>query len=163
VELDSAFHQAHLELAIAYEDQGRFEDAVDAYQRAIRANPEYVLARYNLGLLYTRLGRISQAVEQYEGVIAVDPGFADAYAGLAWLLAKQGVRQQEGFDLIEKAIRLEPEKNWYQDVLAEQYISRGEMDKAREIFREMIRREPGNGYWRERLEKIENLKLEIEN
>jgi pentatricopeptide repeat protein len=93
-------------------------------------------------------------VRQYQEVIAADPEFADAYAGMAWIFAQQGVRQDEGLKLVEKALRLEPEKSWYQDVLAQLYISRGEREKAREIFREMIEREPGNGYWRERLEDI---------
>ena len=157
VELDPTFRQAYLELGIAYEDGGRFDRAVEVYRQAIQVDPAYALARYNLGLLYVRLGRLPEAVEQYQGAMAADPEFADAYAGLAWVFAKQGARQREGFDLIERAIGLDPNKNWYRDVLAELYISAGEPDRAAAIFREMIGREPENVYWRDRLKELDKL------
>ncbi len=155
VELDPNFRQAYLELGIAYEDGGRFDSAVEAYRRAIRVDPSYALARYNLGLLYVRLGRLPEAVEQYQGAIAADPELADAYAGLAWIFASGRVRRQEGFDLIERAIGLDPDKSWYRDVLAELYIAAGNPERAAAIFREMIGREPGNRYWQDRLEGLE--------
>jgi tetratricopeptide (TPR) repeat protein len=154
VELDSTFQQAYLELGIAYEDEEQFERAVETYQQAIRIDPAYVLARYNLAMLYARLGKLPQAVDQYRAVIEIDPQFADAYAGLAWIFCKEGVRLDEGMELIEQAIAMEPDKSWYRDVQARLYIVRGEPDRAREIFQEMIRREPGNPYWRRSLEDI---------
>jgi tetratricopeptide (TPR) repeat protein len=154
VELDPSFQQAHLELGIAHEDGGRFEQALEAYHRAIRIDPDYTLARYNLGMLYTRLGRLPEAVQQFQEVIATDPGFADAYAGLAWIFARHGVRLDEARELIGRAIELDPDRSWYRDVLAEVHISAGRPERAAAIFREMIRREPGNGYWKERMKQV---------
>jgi tetratricopeptide (TPR) repeat protein len=154
VRLDSTLHRGYLQLAIAYEDKEMFAEAVRSYQRAIHIDPGYVFARYNLGLLYVRLGMIPQAVSQYQEVIAIDPAFTDAHAGLAWIFAKQGVRQEEGLQLMSQAIARKPENRWYQDVLAELYISTGQPQRAAAIFREMIRQEPGNRYWRERLQGV---------
>jgi pentatricopeptide repeat protein len=114
------------------------------------------MARYNLGLLYARLGQLPQAVQQYQKAIQIDPEFADAYAALAWIFAREGVRLDEGLELAGKALRLSPDNNWSWDVLAEVHISRGEMDKAREIFQRMIQQEPGREYWRERLREVGN-------
>ena len=106
-------------------------------------------------MLYSRLGRLPEAVQQYQEVIAADAGFADAYAGLAWIFAKHGVRLDEARELIVRALELDPGKSWYQDVLAEVCINVGEPERAAAIFREMIGREPENEYWRERLEEVE--------
>jgi tetratricopeptide (TPR) repeat protein len=154
IDLNPAFHQAYLELGIAYEDMGQYDRAVQAYQRAIEIDSDYVLARYNLSLLWTRLGQLTQAADQYRAVINTDPQFADAHAGLAWIFSQQGGRWDEGLELIERAIGLQPEKSWYRDVQAQLYIGTGQPDMAGEIYREMIRREPENPYWRERLESV---------
>jgi len=154
VVLDPTFREAYLQLGVAYEDGGQLGQALEAYRQAIQIAPSYTLARYNLGLLYTRLGRLNEAVSQYQEVIQRDPGFADAYASLAWLFARRGVRLKEARALIERALRLEPDRIWYQDVLAEIHIGAGEKERAAAIFREMIRREPGNGYWEDRLKRV---------
>ncbi|MCK4598154.1 tetratricopeptide repeat protein, partial [bacterium] len=42
----------------------------------------------------------------------------------------------------------------YWDTLAELYIRKGELDKAAEIFRRMIQREPQETFWKQRLEQV---------
>jgi len=45
-----------------YHERGRNEDALQAYQRAIAADPEYYIAYQNLGALYKQMGRIGEAI-----------------------------------------------------------------------------------------------------
>jgi tetratricopeptide (TPR) repeat protein len=43
-------------------ESGRTEQALDAYQRAIAADPDYWIAHQNLGGLYRQMGRMSEAI-----------------------------------------------------------------------------------------------------
>lgn len=49
-------------LAIVLEDQGRKEDALEAYQSALRADPHFADCCYNLALLCDALGRSREAI-----------------------------------------------------------------------------------------------------
>jgi pentatricopeptide repeat protein len=154
--LQPEFAQPHFQLGIAYEDRGDTERAVEAYQEALQVNPLYVLANYNLGHLYKRLGRMEEAVDQFQQAIETNPQYGDAYNSLAWLYAQEEMRLDEGIELMRKALELEPESAAYWDTLAELYIKKGQLDRAEEIFRRMLRerKEPGEDFWRERLEEI---------
>jgi Flp pilus assembly protein TadD len=50
VQLDPAYAQAWNNLAVAYEQAGRFDDARKAYETAIKLDPENVMIRQNYDL-----------------------------------------------------------------------------------------------------------------
>jgi len=149
------FPQAHFQLGIAYEDLGDDQRAIEEYRTTLEINPAYILAGYNLGHLYKRLGRIEEAIAEFKKAIEVDPKFGDVYNSLAWLYAEQGINLDEGIELARRALELDSEAAAYWDTLAELYIQKGELEKAREIFRRMMQREPENAFWKERLSKVD--------
>ena len=59
--------------AIAFQEQGRFEDARDAYLSAIELDPGYCDAMDNLGLLYRRHGDVDEAIYWYQRSIEIFP------------------------------------------------------------------------------------------
>jgi tetratricopeptide (TPR) repeat protein len=152
--LQPEFAQPHFQRGIALEDKGEPDKAAAAYRQAIQANPRYVIAHYNLGHLYKKLGRGDEAIEQFRQAIEINPNFADAYNSLAWLFAQEGTNLDEGVELINKALELDEGNGAYWDTLAELYIKRGQPERAREIFRKMIQREPQVSFWRERLREV---------
>jgi Tfp pilus assembly protein PilF len=58
VEVDPTYAAAWNNLAIAYEEQGKFPDADKAYQRAVQLEPENVLIRQNYDLFKEIYDRI---------------------------------------------------------------------------------------------------------
>jgi pentatricopeptide repeat protein len=152
--LQPEFAQPHFQRGIALEDKGEPDKAAAAYRQAIQVNPRYVIAHYNLGHLYKKLGRGDEAIEQFRQAIEINPNFADAYNSLAWLFAQEGTNLDEGVELINKALELDEGNGAYWDTLAELYIKRGQPERAREIFRKMIQREPQVSFWRERLREV---------
>ena len=154
--LEPDFPQPHFQLGIAYEDKGDVPRAIEEYRTTLEVNPAYILAGYNLGHLYKRLGRTEEAIAEFKGAIAVNPTFGDVYNSLAWLYAQEGINLEEGIELVNRALELDAESAAYWDTLAELYIKKGELEKAREIFRRMIReqREPGEDFWKERLSEV---------
>jgi tetratricopeptide (TPR) repeat protein len=154
VRLQPEMVQPYLQLGNAYEDKGQYQEAISAFKEAIHLNPRYVLALYNLGHLYKKLGRTDEAMEHFKQAIEINPNFADAYNSLGWLYSQEDINLDEGIQLVKKALELDETNGAYWDTLAELYIKKGKLERAREIFRRMIQQEPEEPFWRERLHLV---------
>ena len=62
---DSAFSNAHYNLATAYYLTGNLGKASESLENFLRRQPTDIEARYNLGCLYLRLGRFYEAEKQF--------------------------------------------------------------------------------------------------
>ena len=60
-----------------------FNNAYRAYQNALRLNPSYALAYFNLGLLNSQKGNFDEALKLFDKSIKIDPLFAEAYRNTA--------------------------------------------------------------------------------
>ena len=63
--------------------EGRIDEAIAEYQRAISLRPNYPEALYNLGTMAERQGNAAAAAESYRRCLALNPAYAPARAGLA--------------------------------------------------------------------------------
>jgi len=57
---------------------GRIEDAIDTYNKAIEISPHYPTPYYNLGILYRDRGDYGLAVSYLEKAIEIAPDFTRA-------------------------------------------------------------------------------------
>src|SRR5439155_10858157 len=57
--------------------------AIDLFATAVKAAPEFALARNNLANALAQSGRIKEAVIQYKEVLRLDPNYAEAHNNLA--------------------------------------------------------------------------------
>ena len=67
---------------------GRHQEAVEAFQQAIRLKPNLAQAHYNLCKAYGNLGRYQEAVDAFIQAIRLKPDFTEAHysLGLTYLL-----------------------------------------------------------------------------
>lgn len=67
-------------------DQGQAQQAILAYQQALRLRPDAASAHFNMGNAYLVLRNIQAAVQSYEKAISLKPDFTDAFValGTAW-------------------------------------------------------------------------------
>ena len=109
VELDPTYADAFHNLGSAYAEQGKWEDAIVAYRKAlaqtIYASPENTYN--NLGYAYWALDRRKEAEEAFRAALQLEPKLVPSHFWLAVLLDKDG-RKAEAKVHFQAARDLEP-------------------------------------------------------
>lgn len=100
----------------------------DMSDEELKENPQ---PKYLLGICLERLGRWEEAVEEFEFVLDNKPDNADAlnYLGYTWV--DKGVNLNKAFDMIRKAVELEPKSGAIIDSLGWAHYKLGQYSEAR--------------------------------
>lgn len=107
--------QEHLNLGLAYEKNGEFDQAIKEYRLAAHKLP---IAYLYLGNGYFQKNEFAESKKCYLTAIRKDPGLADAYNNLAWLYAVEGKALDQAERLARRALELRPERSTvYRDTL----------------------------------------------
>jgi len=80
---------AHDNLGVALLKQGRVDEAMSEFHRALRLRPTDARAHYNLGIALFRKGQIVEATHQYREALRLKPGYAEVYFNLGNALEDQ--------------------------------------------------------------------------
>ncbi len=107
--------RAHNNLAWAYQQQGKAEEANRHFARAVELQPGYVSARYNWGVALLDQGRATEAIAQFEAAVRLAPDHADACMNLGNALM-QLQRAAEAIPQYEAALRLKPGADVHYDL-----------------------------------------------
>ena len=70
---DSNNLQALINLGNAYFDTERYQEAIDAYSRALVINPKNSDVRTDMGIMYRKLGQFDKALEAFRQAAQYDP------------------------------------------------------------------------------------------
>ena len=76
--------------AFALSARGRRDEAIAAFQEALRIDPDYAQAHNNLGALLQLGGRADAALEHYRRAVALRPDNVEAHTNLGQLLSNRG-------------------------------------------------------------------------
>jgi tetratricopeptide (TPR) repeat protein len=82
--------QARLQLGYAYQQAGRYDRAIEAYDRVLAEDPKNTAALYNRAVMYTKLDLGGQAEVAYWDVLEVEPDHAQAAQALGEYYASRG-------------------------------------------------------------------------
>jgi Flp pilus assembly protein TadD len=83
-------------------------DSIAQLEEAIREQPKYAAAHYNLGLRLAAKGEIDKAIEHFEQAVAIQPYYAGAWNGLGNAFLRKGDAAEAARDY-ERSLALEPE------------------------------------------------------
>jgi tetratricopeptide (TPR) repeat protein len=119
----------------------RYEEAVAAFQDALRGDPAFSSAYLGLGVAYSGLGRHDAAVDALQQAIRLRPRQAEAHYNLGVALQRAG-RLEDAAPPLQKAVALEPDyaAAWYN--LGWTYARVGAYGKALDAYRHALRLRP---------------------
>lgn len=104
------------QMAAAYELEGKYEEAAQAYQQDVAARPD-AGAYNNLGNDLAKIGKMDEARAAYDQSAALDPAGAPlAYRNFAVVLFNAGkLKDSPAADLLKKATEAEPnnQQGWF--------------------------------------------------
>ncbi len=81
--------------------------AINEFEKILKQDPNFTLARYDLALAYRNLGMEKEAILQYEKTIALQPNFPEALSNLGGYYFRAG-KTEQAKNLFKKAITIYP-------------------------------------------------------
>jgi len=110
-------------------NEGKLNEALIAFNRAVTIESESPFLLYNLGLTYKDLGRFNEAISPLQKSVELDPNYSDAYHALGVCYFYIG-ETNKALGNISKAAELNPREEEYYNSFAFVYGSIGEHKKA---------------------------------
>ncbi|KXK57165.1 MAG: tetratricopeptide repeat protein [Chlorobi bacterium] len=83
--------QLYMVIANIHDDQGEPEKAVEIYQEALAASPDFFLLHYNLGLTFARMSRGKEAEASFQQALRLYPFHPSSHMALAQLWMARGL------------------------------------------------------------------------
>jgi tetratricopeptide (TPR) repeat protein len=109
LEADPKHSQTLTAVALSAENRADWETAAEAYERAVRADPENPIAQFHWGeFLSRRRGDPEEAIAALSKAVELRPSFAPAWDALANLYFRLGESSQAALAAAETAHRLDP-------------------------------------------------------
>lgn len=130
-------------LGLYLQNMGKWDEAINQYQAALKLNPEYTDARLNLGVALFRKGQLNEAIEQYQAALKLRPEYADAHINLGVALFRKG-QIDEATEQYQAALKLQPDSVDARVNLGAAFGSKGLTDKAIEQYQIVLKSNPGS-------------------
>jgi tetratricopeptide (TPR) repeat protein len=119
-----------------YKLDGKLNDAINEYKKALDVNPCYVEAINNLGNVYRIEGKLNDAVNEYNKAIAIDPRYIEAINNLGNTYAEMG-NDDKAIEEFKKSIDVQPNYIAFNS-LGLSYYAKKQWDIAIEQYKKAI-------------------------
>jgi tetratricopeptide (TPR) repeat protein len=121
-------------------DERKYDAAVEAFSKAIAADPKDYSAHFNLALAYGFLRRDAEGIAEYRKTLELKPGLFEAQLNAGILLLRQK-QAGEALPLLAAAAEQKPAEFRPRYYLGEAQLQSGALDKAQETFRQALERD----------------------
>jgi len=149
------YANAHNTLGLGLAMNGKLDDAILHFRKALLYHPDDVNARCNLGYALTLQGRLDEAIGQCEQILRLSPHHPRANNVLGFALLKQG-RWDEAVAHLRESLQYEPNNAEAHFNLGQALAAMGQRDEAIAHFKETLRLNPNHRDAREQLKKLES-------
>jgi tetratricopeptide (TPR) repeat protein len=154
IKIDNLFYPAKVNLAMLYNQMGKNNEAEILLREVATSQPEMYEVHYSLGLLLAEEKKYAEAANYLKQAAKGMPNRARIHYNLGLLL--QHLKKDSDAEVsLLKAKELEPDNLDYLYALADFYLKRKKLQKARSIAKEMVARHPTQGIGHDILNLIE--------
>jgi len=115
-------------------EEGKYEAAVQAFTKAVAADPKDYFAHFNLAMAYGLLHKDAEGIAEYRKTLELKPGLYEAELNAGILLLRRK-NPAEALPLLDDAARQRPGEFRTRFYLAEAQLQTGEPVKAEESYR----------------------------
>lgn len=108
IQLKSDYAPAHYLIAVAYDQQGREEEAMVRLETIKNIFPQDIGISFQLGMIYWRKEKLKEAQREFEGIVKLNPDYSNAryMLGMVYDKIEEKEKAKEQF---EKVSQLNPE------------------------------------------------------
>jgi tetratricopeptide (TPR) repeat protein len=132
---------ARYNLGRVYENEGRLEESLDHYRRAVSLNPTFADAHYNLARLLAKRGLHDEAVGHYRQALRFKPNDVETRNNLGLLLAARG-ETAASLEEFQKAVQIDPSYGRAFFNMGRVYASEGDLENASRYYRVALKLNP---------------------
>jgi Flp pilus assembly protein TadD len=100
--------RAQCSLGDALAREGRVQEAIASYRRALELKPNYAEAHNNLGTALAKAASLEEAIGHFEEALRTKPDYPEAHNNLGAALVRLG-KVQEAVGHYERVLRLRPD------------------------------------------------------
>jgi tetratricopeptide (TPR) repeat protein len=139
----SAEVQALYDSGLKLAGEGKHEEAIEEFKKALEKDPEQANIMGNMAESYVKLEKNDEALDIYKKAIAIAPDNAALYTNMGVLLSKMG-KNAESQEAFKKAASLNPAssaQNYYN--IGATLVNNGKSQEAAESFKQAIAADPG--------------------
>ncbi len=134
----SAEVQAIFDSGLQLAQQGKDQEAIEEFKKALEKDPEQTNIMGNMAESYSKLGKDAEALEIYQKAIAIRPNDAALYTNMGVILSKMG-KNAESQEAFKKAAALNPAasaQNFYN--IGATLVNNGRTAEAADAFKQAI-------------------------
>jgi tetratricopeptide (TPR) repeat protein len=121
---------------------GRPDEAIPYFKKALQIHPAFVEAHNNLGHALVKTGQMDEAFGEFQQALEIDPNFADAHYNFGDALASQG-RLEEAIAHFKRALEIAPDSADTHYNLGNALLQTGPMNEAIVHFQRAVEINPG--------------------
>jgi tetratricopeptide (TPR) repeat protein len=143
VEAAPTSYKGYNNLGNEFKKQGKIEQAIGCFLKALTINPDYINAHLNLGKILKSQGRLSESSCHYLQILHKDPNHIEANFNLGVVFHLQN-KLDQAVDYYHRTLKLDPNHIDAQNNLGAVLVSRGSFDEAEEHFNGVLNLYPNN-------------------
>jgi len=131
----------HNNLGNALKRQGKIEEAIAHFNRALQINPGYAKAHNNLGTALATQGKTEEAIRHFGIALYINPEYAEAHSNIGVARVNQG-EIEKAIAHFRAALHLKPKYAKVHSNLGAAFVRQGRLQEALEHFQIALSLEP---------------------
>lgn len=125
--------EAYYQTGRYYQGQNRYDQAIEAYQKALAVDDKFVEARNGLGVILSRQGKYNLAIESFKLAIQQAPNATHLYSNMGYAYYLQG-QYADAVAALVQATSLDPNNQHALNNLGLAYAKTGQSAQSMQTF-----------------------------